>query len=42
VNAAALALQQELQAHSQALIDQMALQPFGPGAGQRRTCGTHL
>ena len=32
VNTAALALQQELQAHSQALMDQMALQPFGPEA----------
>jgi len=32
VNAAALALQQEFQAHSQALMDQMALQPFGPEA----------
>lgn len=30
VNAAGLALQQELQAHSQALMEQMALQPFGP------------
>lgn len=32
VNAATLALQQELQAHSQALMEQMALQPFGPEA----------
>jgi len=29
VNAAGLALQQELQAHSQALMAQMASQPFG-------------
>lgn len=32
VNAAGLALQQELQAHSQALMEQMALQPFGSEA----------
>lgn len=32
MNAATQALQQELQAHSQALMDQMALQPFGPEA----------
>ncbi|MBV5292863.1 MAG: hypothetical protein JZU58_10990 [Curvibacter lanceolatus] len=30
VNAAGLALQQELQAHSHALMEQMAMQPFGP------------
>ncbi|RUP25183.1 MAG: hypothetical protein EKK45_21085 [Curvibacter sp.] len=30
VHEAAQALRQELQAHSQALMDQMALQPFGP------------
>lgn len=30
VNAAGLALQQELQAHSQALMEQMAMKPFGP------------
>lgn len=32
VNTASLALQKEFQTHSQALMDQMALQPFGPEA----------